>query len=209
MSYIPKDAVTQAFRSNKGVLTPNQIIELDNENKFTKYGQLELIQTQTVTGTPSTLSFDSIQESTYNVHFVTWNDYAPETDNRHLTVQFKTGGTADGDSGAYGHAMARVNASTVTALVQGSDTRIYLVYSCSATANERAHGYFYIYNAGDSTKYTFVTGQTTLINKDSNMSTNFYSGTYDRANIVDGLQFQTSGGNLEHGTFSLYGIRFS
>ena len=25
MSYIPKDAVTQAFRSNKGVLTPNQI----------------------------------------------------------------------------------------------------------------------------------------------------------------------------------------
>ena len=32
-SYIPKNAVTQAFRSNKGVLSPNQIIDLDNQNK--------------------------------------------------------------------------------------------------------------------------------------------------------------------------------
>ena len=29
MSYIPKDAVTQSFQSNKGVLTPNQIIEFN------------------------------------------------------------------------------------------------------------------------------------------------------------------------------------
>ena len=36
-SYIPKNAVTQSFKSNKGVLTPNQIIDLDNQNKFTKY----------------------------------------------------------------------------------------------------------------------------------------------------------------------------
>ena len=209
MSYIPKDAVTQAFRSNKGVLTPNQIIELDNENKFTKYGQLELIETQTVSGTPSTLSFDSIQESTYTVHLLTFSDYAPQTNNRHLTIQFKVGGTADSDSGAYGHAMQLVSASTGSGIVAGSDTRIYLAYGCSVTSNHTTNGYLYIYNAGDSTKYTFVTGQTIMIDKDTNTRTSFYSGTYDRANQVNGLQFQTSGGNLEHGTFSLYGIRFS
>jgi hypothetical protein len=57
MSYIPKDAVTQSFKSNKGVLTPNQLIELDNENKFTKFGQLELIETQNVTSAVSNIDF--------------------------------------------------------------------------------------------------------------------------------------------------------
>ena len=66
MSYIPKDAVTQAFRSNKGVLTPNQIIELDNENKFTKFGQLELIQTQSASNSAA-LDFTSIKETICNI----------------------------------------------------------------------------------------------------------------------------------------------
>lgn len=206
--YIGKE-VQQSFRDNKGIFTPQDIIELDQENKWTNFGQLELIETQTVSGTPSTLSFDSIQESTYTVHLLTFSDYAPQTNNRHLTIQFKVGGTADSDSGAYGHAMQLVSASTGSGIVASSDTRIYLAYGCSVTSNHTTNGYLYIYNAGDSTKYTFVTGQTIMIDKDTNTRTSFYSGTYDRANQVDGLQFQTSGGNLEHGTFSLYGIRFS
>ena len=72
MSYIPKDAVTQSFRSNKGVLTTNQIIELDNENKFTKYGQLELLQTQTISG--ALADFTQLQESVYNFHLFTFTD---------------------------------------------------------------------------------------------------------------------------------------
>ena len=46
--YIGKE-VTQAFRDNKGIFTPQDIIELDQENKWTNFGQLELIQTQTFT----------------------------------------------------------------------------------------------------------------------------------------------------------------
>ena len=45
--YIGKE-VEQAFRSNKGIFTPQDIIELDQENKWTNFGQLELIQTQTI-----------------------------------------------------------------------------------------------------------------------------------------------------------------
>ena len=42
--YIGKE-VTQAFRDNKGIFTPQDIIELDQVNKWTNFGQLELIQT--------------------------------------------------------------------------------------------------------------------------------------------------------------------
>ena len=72
MSYIPKDAVTQSFKSNKGVLTTNQIIELDNENKFTKFGQLEHLQTQTISG--ALADFTKLQESVYDVHLFTFTD---------------------------------------------------------------------------------------------------------------------------------------
>jgi len=206
MSYIPKDAVTQSFRSNKGVLTPNQIIQLDNEDKFTKYGQLELIETQTVSSTPSTLSFDSIKETEYNVHFCTISDYAPQTDNRHLTIQFKVGGSADTDND-YQYAMQRQTASTGAELKSGNDSRIYLAYNCSATSNETTNCYFYVYNAGVGGQFTFLTSQAMMIDKDSNQTANFNSGVYDQTATVNGFQFQTSGGNLEHGVFSLYGIK--
>ena len=35
--YIGKE-VTQAFRDNKGIFTPQDIIELDQENKWTNFG---------------------------------------------------------------------------------------------------------------------------------------------------------------------------
>ena len=205
--YIGKE-VTQAFRSNKGIFTPQDIIELDQENKWTNFGQLELIETQTISGTPSTLSFDSIKETEYNVHFMTISDYAPQTDNRHLTIQFKVGGVADTDTD-YAYAMQRQTASTGAELKSGNDSRIYLAYNCSVTSYETTNGYFYIYNAGDSTKFTFLTSQAMMIDKDSNQTANFNSGVYDQKNQVNGLQFQTSGGNLEHGIFTLYGIRFA
>ena len=180
--------------------------DLTRANKCTNYGQLELIETQTISGIPSTLSFDSIKESEYNVHFMTISDYAPQTDNRHLTIQFKVGGVTDTATN-YQYAMQRQTASTGAELKSTNDTRIYLAYNCSVTSNETLNGYFYIYNAGDSAKYTFLTSQFMMIDKDTNQTANFLSGVYDQSAQVNGLQFQTSGGNLEHGIFSLYGIK--
>ena len=85
MIYIPKDAVTQAFKSNQGVLTPNQIIELDNENKFTKFGQLELIETQTVSSV-STFEFADLKD--YNVHFLTVSDAKNSDSGKCLAFRF-------------------------------------------------------------------------------------------------------------------------
>jgi hypothetical protein len=204
--YIGKE-VTQAFRSNKGIFTPQDIIELDQENKWTNFGQLELIETQTISGTPSTLSFDSIQESTYNVHFMTINNYAPQTDNRHLTIQFKVGGVTDTDND-YQYAMSQNNITNGgREHNSANDSRIYLAYNVGVSTGETSNGYLYIYNAGDSTKFTFLTSQFTTFRDTAEIQTNFNSGVYDQTATVNGLQFQTSGGNLEFGSFSLYGIR--
>ena len=45
--YIP-ESPAQSFGNNKGIFTPNDIYDLTRADKYTQYGQLELIQTQTV-----------------------------------------------------------------------------------------------------------------------------------------------------------------
>ena len=204
--YIP-ESPEQSFGNNKGIFTPTDIYDLTRADKYTNYGQLELIETQTISGTPSTLSFDSIQESTYNVHFMTINNYAPQTDNRHLTIQFKVGGVTDTDND-YQYAMSQNNITNGGREHRsGNDSRIYLSYNNGVSTGETSNGYLYIYNAGDSSKYTFLTSQFSTFRDTAEIQTNFNSGVYDQTATVNGLQFQTSGGNLEFGTFSLYGIK--
>jgi hypothetical protein len=191
MSYIPKDAVTQAFRSNKGVLTPNQIIELDNENKFTKYGQLELIQTQTASSI-STLDFTSIEEDTYNVHFLTVNNYQADTDNKIFTIQLFENGVVETAS-VYQTSFS----SGVMSVGSGIDN----------ASDSSANSYIYFYNLGDSTKYSFSTFHTIYNYYDGAvLEMNFGSGVLAQASVVDGMRILTNGGTFS-GNFSLYGIR--
>jgi len=137
---------------------------------------------------------------------MTITNFKPQTDNRHLSIQFKVAGSADTDND-YQYCMQRQNVSTGAELNSGNDSRIYLAYNCGIATGESLNGQFYIYNAGDSTKYTYLTQHFIHVNKDTNISTNFGSGVHDQLDSVNGLQFQTSGGNLEHGVFSLYGIK--
>tara|TARA_R100000781_G_scaffold114570_1_gene85728 strand:+ start:89 stop:658 length:570 start_codon:yes stop_codon:yes gene_type:complete len=164
-------------------------------------GSLQLIETKTVSGTPSTLSFDSIQESTYNVHFMTITNNKPQTDDRHLALRFKTGGSTDSGSN-YKFAMQRNNTGS-SEVNSNSDSKIWLAYNVGLD-REGLNGYFYIYNAGDSAKYTFVTSHN--VHYGVGIDSNFQSGVYNTANVVNGIEFSTSGDPLEHGTFSLYGI---
>jgi hypothetical protein len=208
MSYIPKDAVTQAFRSNKGVLTPNQIIELDNENKFTKYGQLELIQTQTASSI-STLDFTSIEEDTYNVHFLTVNNYQADTDNKIFTIQLFENGVVETASvyqisiqggranGTFSEYKSTSFSSGVMSVGSGIDN----------ASDSSANSYIYFYNLGDSTKYSFSTFHTIYNYYDGAvLEMNFGSGVLAQASVVDGMRILTNGGTFS-GNFSLYGIR--
>ncbi len=71
--YIP-EAPEQSFGNNKGIFTPKDIYDLTRADKYTNYGQLELIETQTASNV-NLLDFTSIQESTYNVHFITVTNF--------------------------------------------------------------------------------------------------------------------------------------
>ena len=57
-------------------------------------GKLELIETKNVSSSSSAI-FTSIQESTYNVHFLTVNDFQPSDDSKFCAIRFYESGVEE------------------------------------------------------------------------------------------------------------------
>ena len=204
--YIP-ESPEQSFGNNKGIFTPTDIYDLTRADKYTNYGQLELIETQTVSSDVATVSFDSIKESTYNVHFITVNNFQPAGDNKHLAFRLKVNGTTT-TGFDYKYAMSQVNITNGGREHKaGNDTKIWLAYNSSFNSGEGSSGYLYVYNAGDSSKFTSLTSQFTTFRDTAEIQTNFNGGVRDETGPCDGFEFGTSSGNITEGVFSCYGIR--
>ena len=210
-SYIPKNAVTQSFRSNKGVLTPNQIIDLDNQNKFTKYGQLELIQTQEITSAQTYIDFTNIKEDEYDVLFITWNNVHPQSDSKVLTLRLSDDGGTSYESANYEVAFININASaSFNATGSSSNTFMYCSTSVGTGTGECANGYAYLYHLGDERNESFNTFQNSDLQAAPTLQTFVGSQIYNQTSIINALRFGTSDGSSTWtGDFSVYGLRFA
>ena len=206
--YIGKE-VEQAFRNNKGIFTPQDIIELDQENKWTNFGQLELIQTQTISSSTNDAIFSDIKQDIYNVHFLTWS-CQPNTDTTQLVGRFYESGVQE--TASVYQVANQYNTSGGTSNDGGRSTGInyfyYDNYWSGTATNERHNGYAYFYNLGDSTKYSFQTAHRTTTGYNSTeYVTGFCSSVLPQASEVDGFNIGYGDNNINNGTFSLYGIR--
>ena len=206
--YVGVDIPAQSFGTNKGVFNPAEINDLVANNQWTTFGQLELIQTQTASS-DSFIDFTAIQESTYNVHFLTVNNYQANTDNTILTIDcfesgvLKTsgyqvaiqGGRADGTFSEY-----KSTSSTNGIVNIGSG-----IDNASASS---ANGYCYFYSFGDSNKFSYSTFQWSYTYYTDVYEMNFGSGVLPVASTVNGFRVIPNAGTFS-ADLSLYGIRYS
>ena len=58
-------------------------------------GKLELIDTQTISGTVAQVDFTSIKESTYNVHLLMLSNMLTETDGKRPALRFFESGSIE------------------------------------------------------------------------------------------------------------------
>ena len=205
--YIGKESDTpqQAFGANAGVLSVNNHLELSQENKLTQYGQLELIDTKTANAT--NIDFTSIQESTYNVHFATYNNIQFTAD-AYLAGQFSNDGGSSFESGTdysygrqYGVEEGSAGHSKSTAAT-GIDFS-----GNGGAANETHNGYVYFYNLGDSAKYSFATHHSAQMNSSGQFLFYYGGGVYEVAEAINAIRFKVNTGAMDNGTISLYGIK--
>ena len=62
-------------KANSGVFSISDVADLEKQGKFG--GSLELIEEQTVSGTPSSLDFNSILENKYSAHLFVFDIHLP------------------------------------------------------------------------------------------------------------------------------------
>jgi hypothetical protein len=201
--------VAQSFRNNNGIFTPKDILELDAENKWTNFGQLELIQTQTYSSTVSTVDFTSIQEDVYDVHFMTFSQMSGANDNvATMNIRFYENGVVENAN----YQVARQNAGLNPSVGFNEDKntssdRIKTLFGSGTATGENDGGYAYFYNLGDSTKYSFCSFHTVGLTNEAYLMSAFGLGVLPQTSHVDGIQVKVDSGNYNDFLVSLYGIR--
>lgn len=167
-------------------------------------GKLKLIQAQTFSSV-SSAAFESIEESTYDVHFMTFFfDRASTSGTGWFGIQLRENGTYETadvydsasiwESVTDGGNYSNTNGDSIARLGIGTSHTI------------KVAGYIYFYNLGDSSIYSGLTFHHMLPNTSG---TNFGSNggsLLPQASKVDGIKFTFDVGDNISGYANLYGL---
>ena len=156
-------------------------------------GKLELIETKNVSASSSAI-FTSIQESTYNVHFMTVNNFQVTNDNQRIFLRFFENGVEETAS-VYQVANQQGRASgTFSEQRSTGQDHIRFVTSTGNSTGESGNGYMYFYNLGNSSKYSFTTNQSSSMYGTPEIFMEFGSGVLPQASIVDQIKLFVDAG---------------
>jgi len=175
-------------------------------------GVYQLIQSQTVSG-EANINFTSISESAYQLHIV-HHTLEPATDNALLSLRFYESGTLE-DQGVYKEAVQEMpdagnNEDTAIDVELRSTSRnhIRVGENVGNASLEYGTGYFYIFNAGNSSFHTTVSQQSVGLTTNNEVLMGFGGGVLPQASRVDGFRlFDSNNASNYTGTVSLYGVK--
>lgn len=204
MSYVPKDAVTQSFRNNKGVISVNEVSKLIQEDKYTNFGQLELIATTTLSNNTE-VDFTNLGTG-YQKHLITLNNIHT-ADNKDLNLRVFVNGTVQTASTDYMRCFRNMFQDGNQYEDKDVDLdRLRLNAEIGGNSPEGFSGMIYLYNALFGGK-TYLTQQQTATDHNSLFKSYYGAGSFLQSVPIDGIRFYMSSGNLISGIISLYGIK--
>ena len=179
-------------------------------------GKLELIETQTVSGA-STFNFTNLKETIYNVHLLTGIIHFDGTANSNYDayIRVSNDGGSTYESGAnyeYAYVNAKGESTSFNERRDTASTYFRIEGAADRTACS-LNFYIYLYNLGDSGKYSFMTFQDSAVIYVSGAEqyrARFGGQVYDVAETINALQFSTNATQYDTDTVvSLYGIKES
>ena len=147
-------------------------------------------------------------DSTYDVYLLVINNMHPSVANANLGIRVTEGGTANTSSnydGAY--KFLRTASSFGNTALPNEDKFGVGSYIGAGDTGDRAVGVHYIFNAPNSSEYTFITTERVQTAESNELTGEQGGGVFTVASAVDGVHIFISSGNMETGTFSLYGLK--
>ena len=179
-------------------------------------GAMTLLETQTASSS-ATLSFTSNIDSTYDEYVFKFINIHPATDEANLQVNFRDGGSSYDATKTTTTFEARHNENDSVAALSydgGADvaqsTGIQLLMSYQGNDNDQScSGYLHLFDPSSTTFVKHFMARTSSVQYDDRQRDNYIAGYCNVTAAIDGVQFSMSSGNIDAGTFKLYGIKDS
>jgi hypothetical protein len=200
--YIGQNQPNQKVK-NAGVLSSFDISLLEKNNHAS--GSYELIQSQTVNDTY--VNFTSIKESEYDVHYITWHQIKDfSTSGANFSLRLFENGTLETAS-VYNNGHVEQKTSNQNYNPKGTYSSMFLSQG-SLTSGESTSGYAYIYYAGNSNEYTYLTDHAITEDPAGTAAFSYGGSVLPQTSTVDGFNFSTINGSAQMtGVISLYGVK--
>ena len=177
-------------------------------------GSLNLISTQTASSS-ATISFTSGIDDTYKKYIIKWINVHPATDD----VDFKFQGSIDGGSN-YNVSITSTwfeayhdEADTGTSLAyndsrdQANGTALQFINNKLGNDNDQSScGELILYSPSDTTFVKHFLIKTIRISENDFQAQQYCGGYFNTTSAIDAIVFQMSSGNIDSGTFKLYGV---
>ena len=170
-------------------------------------GSLIKIDEEIVTSAVASVTLGASNwDSSYDVYMVRFNKVTPTVDNEQLRWRVTESGTPN-TTANYDWAGKGFNTST-TFYNQASTNQTYFnsQMALGTATGEFANGICYIFNANNSSEYTFVTLESSQINRNAEHQGTAGGGVFTSASQVNGIKFYFNLGNISGGTFTLYKV---
>ena len=191
---------------NAGILDVTDTAILNKDGHLG--GSMELIQTQSVSSAVAQVDFTSIKESRYSAHMLQLNRFSSVSGTNYLNLRLSNDGGSSYEEGTgYEYAMRYLGANNSHGESKSTGTDRFTILAHKDSTNIYQTN-IYLYNLGDSSKYSFITNASPLGVDGSYAWGYFGGGCYDVAETINALRvFNSTGVNFTQGTATLFGIK--
>ena len=165
----------------------------------------QLVQVATNTVTSAVASVDLIGTTTDDVYVIFANNVTPSSDSQNFRFRVLESGTANTTSNYdYAHKFLTASGSYGN-FSDTNQTSIRFVSTGTATG-EQTNQLVYIYNANDSSEFTFFSQEQSQLNEASVLTGVQGGGVFTSSSQVNGIKLFFESGNIASGTFTLYKV---
>ena len=182
-------------------------------------GEMRFIKKLTSDGSDDDLTFvdgtdDVVLDDTYKEYLFTFNNIHPETDEAHLTVGFRDGGSAYDatKTTTYFQAYHNENDSTTALsyitsrdLAQSTDFQ-QIANTIGNDNDQQTSGYLHLFNPSSTTFVKHFYSRFNMYNASEYSVDNYVAGYCNVTAAIDAVQFKMSADEIQGGDICLYGI---
>jgi len=193
---------------NTGVLSVTDVAELQSQGKLG--GSLELIEEINISSTGA-IDITNIKENVYDVHLLTFDDFVTTAVGDALSIRVSNDGGSTFETSVYQYGVQYGQSNGSFGEIRSTNsTGLKDITGNIQGTNARANGYVYLYNLGNSSKYSFISFQSsTTVVSTLIFQIRFGGGAYTVAETINALRIDGDSftGTATGGNIKLFGVK--